>query len=72
VDLLIPWIDYGVKVVMEQNPQMAENKAQVKYVLDQVHTVLGLLKAFKGTSSEVFLENRATVEHWRAEFEDVK
>ena len=72
VDAFAPWIDYLAKIVIEKNPQLGQNQAQVKYVMDQVHTLLDVLKTFKSASFEVYTEGKAVVRHWQSEYQDSK
>jgi hypothetical protein len=72
VDLLAPWIDYGAQQALAANPQLKDNPGQVKYVMDQVHTLLEVLKVVQTSSTEIYLEGQVMVQHGRTELEDVK
>jgi hypothetical protein len=82
VDALTPWADYAVKQVMasfspnvdeDGNEKPAnEDDPMTKQYMEQVHTVLSVLKCLRTYESASYPEAGATVTHSVTEFKDVE
>ena len=67
VDALTPWIDLALeKGTAQLEPQMAEMARQ------HAKTVLEVLKVYRGSVAEVYLEGQVTVIHSRTEYHDIE
>jgi len=67
VDALTPWVelalDKGTAQLSPQDAKMARQHAKA---------VLEVLKVYRGTVSETYIEDKVTVTHWRTEFHDIE
>jgi hypothetical protein len=70
LDTGAPWIDFAVDQVMANN--MNANEANKKAVLEQVHTVVDVLKALRTVTNESFLEDGVLVNHTLVEVRDLE
>jgi hypothetical protein len=61
IDLLSPWVEYGLN-----QAQQGED------VIDQVRTVMDVLKVFRSFSSATYLENNVVVTHSESIFRDLE
>ena len=66
VDAATPWVDLAVDA-LEAEWGYADDS-----VRDQVHTVLQVLKALRGMSSESYFEGGALVTHWKLHIRDIE
>ena len=67
----------GVGLVLAENATLtnlaqAEDNATTKMILDQVHTVIEVLKCYRTTESATYLEDGVTVTHSLSVFKDVQ
>lgn len=70
VEMLNPWIDYGVKTSMNgQDPDEIEQ--QVGMIMMNVDFVSDILSCFKGVSAAMYQEDGATVTHTESLYEDL-
>ena len=67
VDALTPWVelalDKGTAQLPPQDAEMARQHAKA---------VLEVLKVYRGTVSETYVEDKVTVTHSRSEFHDIE
>jgi hypothetical protein len=81
VDALTPWADYAVKEVMASfspnfdeegniQPPAGDNPATKEYI-EQMHTVLSVLKCLRTYESASYPQDGATVTHSVTEFKDL-
>lgn len=70
VDMLAPWTEMGIVKAQEASgaPPDAE---RMKAVMDQLKTVLEVLKAFKGSTSSTYFEGDAVVTHSESVVRDI-
>ncbi len=67
VDALTPWVELALeKGTVQLSPQDAEMARQ------HAKTVLEVLKVYRGSVSETYLEDKATVTHSRSEIHDIE
>jgi hypothetical protein len=69
VDVAKPWIDYGFGIydgIVQAQPPDGNPVRQ------QVHTVLDVLKCYRGSSSATYLEGKATVTHSHSIWKDLE
>ncbi len=72
VDAATPWVVYGTGKILEAQaggPVPARNQ---EAVLDQVRTVLDVLKCFRGVTSATYLEDGVQVTHYETVFRDLE
>ena len=74
VDVLTPWIDLGVNAMIQNQPGGDDpaQKGQVAMYLDQVHTVLDVLKVVRAITGQTYTEGDTTVHHMEIELHDVE
>jgi hypothetical protein len=73
IDALTPWVEYGARPVLSQItglPADEDNKAMTELV-QQVRTVLEVLKCFRGRTSVSYFEEGVLVTHAEAVFQDL-
>jgi hypothetical protein len=63
-----PWIDFAVDQIMAERGSDADAK---KPVVDQVHTVVDVLKTLRSVTDESYLEDGALVNHTLVEIRDL-
>ena len=68
IDGITPWIDLGIDKVGQQREA---GGVAVESVRQQVHTLLDVLKVFRGFVAEMYCEDKALVTHTRTELRDV-
>jgi hypothetical protein len=66
VDALKPWVELGL------DKGAASLGPQTEVVRQQAKTVLEVLKVYRGSISETYIEGKVTVTHSRSEFHDVE
>ena len=81
IDLITPWIDLGVRTAVEKGaggddgtypspvPDFQGGKATM--ILDQVHTVLDVLKVVRNVTVQTYMEGDALVSHAEIEIRNV-
>jgi hypothetical protein len=67
IDALTPWIDLGLETGSKQMPPEA-----VDQVRQHLKVALQVLKVYRGTVSETYVEDNVTVTHSRTEIHDVE
>jgi hypothetical protein len=70
IDMLAPWTEFGIARAQEASgaPLDAE---RMKAVMDQLKTILEVLKVFKGSSSSTYFEGDALVTHSETVVRDI-
>jgi hypothetical protein len=68
IDALTPWVDFG----LEMAPFPGGVGVDKESVSKQVHTVLEVLKCYRGTTSATYLEGGVLVTHGQSVFQDLK
>ncbi len=67
VDVLKPWIDYGVQVAMQkardEGGQTQQAVAMVGFIKPSVHEILDVLKVFHSTTTVTYIEGDVVVRH---------
>jgi len=66
VDALTPWVDLALEKGTERLPPQ-----QVEMARLHAKTVLEVLKVFRGTVAETYIEDKTAVTHTRTEFHDI-
>jgi hypothetical protein len=66
IDALTPWIEVGLDSAAPQMPPDA-----VEQVREHVKVALAVLKVFRGSVSETYVEDNVTVTHSRTEIHDI-
>ena len=70
VDLLTPWADFAVSSAQAAGGVQLDAQT-LKGYMDQLHTVLGILKVFKGSTSSTYIEGDAIVTHSESVVRDI-
>jgi hypothetical protein len=63
VDLLTPWVEMGVKTILEQLQAAGGDGGGAEGVLQQVRTVAEVLKVLRSYASATYFEDGAWVTH---------
>jgi hypothetical protein len=71
VDAAAPWVDFAATMIVKQELRGAD-EAQTKQIMDQVHTVLDVLKCLKSVTAETYVEDGVMVTHSLTEIRDMK
>ena len=71
VDLVTPWIDFGVHTAIERQSGGPGSQGKAAMILDQVHTVLDVLKVVRNVTVQTYMEGDALVSHAEIEIRDV-
>ncbi len=72
VNLVSPWIDFGVHTAVEKTGDVtAGGQSQAAMILDQVHTVLDVLKVVRNVTVQTYMEGDALVSHAEIEIRNV-
>lgn len=69
IDAIAPWVDLAFDTAKEQNESSAGN---IETFRQQAHTVLDVLKVFRGAVTETSLDGKVLVSHTRTEVRDVE
>ncbi len=72
VDAATPWVDYATGKILESQaggPVPARNQ---EAVLGQIHTVLEVLRCFRGATSATYLDDGVLVTHHESVFRDLE
>jgi hypothetical protein len=74
VNALSPWVDYVAPIVIQFSTGLspADDKKEVDEILKQVHTIITVLKCYKGGTSVTTIEDGVTVTHSEEVIEDLK
>jgi hypothetical protein len=73
VDAFTPWVDYAAPLVIERaGVSPDDDKKKFNEILDQVKTVLTVLKCFKGATTITTIEDGVAVTHTAEVYEDLK
>jgi hypothetical protein len=72
VDAATPWVDFAAAKIIEKQlgPQADDSKAAT--IMDQVHTVLDVLKVIRTCTVECYMEDGALVSHSLTEIRDIE
>jgi hypothetical protein len=71
VDAARPWVDYGVDKALEAQGGVKPAAGDRETIFSQVHTVLDVLKCFRGMTSATTVEDGVLVTHSEAVFHDL-
>ena len=72
MDVLRPWADLATQLIVKGQGDDEETiEKRTKEVLDQVHTVLDVLKVLRGCTSQTYAEGDALVTHSEMEIRDL-
>ena len=72
VDAATPWVELGANAIMDKNlPGDAPQKVRDD-ILDQVRTVLSVLKTYRGTTSATYVEDGVVVTHSETVVKDIE
>jgi hypothetical protein len=69
LDAAAPWVDFAVDQIMAEKGDEETGK---KAVVDQVHTVVDVLKTLRSVTNETYLEDGALVNHTLVEVRDLE
>ena len=69
IDAMTPWVDLAIDKVAQSRDSEPTN---VESIRKQIHTVLDVLKVFRGMVAESYAEGKALVMHSRTEIRDVE
>jgi hypothetical protein len=77
VDAVTPWVDFAAEKIMKEQMDLDEDapeevKAQAAAIMDQVHTVLEVLKVIRTCTVESYFEGEALVSHSLTEIRDIE
>ncbi len=72
VDAATPWIEMGVPYYLEAVAGDKPPAKEQQSILDQVRTVLEVLKCFRGYTSCTYLEDKVWVTHGEMVFQDIR
>jgi len=68
IDALTPWIDYGMEIGLKQAQGLPVDPDSIR---EQMHTVLDVLKVYRGVVSVTYFEDKVLVSRWHSEIRDV-
>ncbi len=82
IDAITPWVDYGIQLGMSQqqvnagepnikNVALQQGPPGPEEIISQVHTVLEIIKCYRGSSSVTYVEGDVRVTHSESVFEDL-
>jgi hypothetical protein len=71
IDVVTPWIDLGVHTATEKASGGDGGEGKAAMILDQVHTVLDVLKVVRNVTVQTYVEGDALVSHAEIEIRDV-
>jgi hypothetical protein len=72
VDAATPWVDFAAAKIIEEQMGPEADDAQVAAIMDQVHTVLEVLKVIRTCTVESYMEDGALVSHSLMEVRDIE
>ena len=70
VDMLTPWAEFAANAGQAASGAQLDPQTQ-KGLMEQLHTVLGILKVFKGSTSSTYIEGDAVVTHSESVVRDI-
>ncbi|HEV8062870.1 MAG TPA: hypothetical protein VGP68_23525 [Gemmataceae bacterium] len=70
IDLVAPWVEYAAKTAQESNGGQPDAQT-MKGLMEQLHTVLDIMKVFKGSTSSTYFEGDAIVTHSETVVRDI-